>query len=282
MSDKIELLSESLIDDNKDLALDVLGYLSKFGCGLGWHYLLDLIWILRELELPVGSTILDAGAGTGVLQYILALRGYNVISADVNKRNSPPFLEKIINVRMVSTGAELDHPFLEWHGLNQSGDVTTEKIEGADPQLPEIAFYHADLKDLSLLEDNCIDAVVSLSALEHNDLDSLEQILKELNRVLVPNGSMHITVSAAEKSFFHESSHSWILDEEDIIKHYELVKIAESNFSEFKSIFAGIKSSERLSSWLSYAYYRSDKNGMPWGKWNPAYQPVGISKITHK
>ncbi|RKY40680.1 MAG: hypothetical protein DRP81_09100 [Candidatus Omnitrophota bacterium] len=42
----------------------------------GWHYILDLAWIISHIDIPPGCKILDAGAGGGILQYLLAIRGY--------------------------------------------------------------------------------------------------------------------------------------------------------------------------------------------------------------
>ena len=30
---------------------------------------------------------------------------------------------------------------------------------------------------------------------------------------------------------------------------------------------------------LASFYFRSGDNGMPWGKWDPQYQPVGVCKV---
>ena len=54
---------------------------------VGWHYFLDFAWILRKIRgLPSGSLILDAGAGTGLAQFLLLELGYNVISVDLCER----------------------------------------------------------------------------------------------------------------------------------------------------------------------------------------------------
>ena len=45
--------------------------------------------LIDNLNLKKGSYILDAGAGLGPLQYILAARGYNIASLDFKKRKSP-------------------------------------------------------------------------------------------------------------------------------------------------------------------------------------------------
>jgi hypothetical protein len=30
---------------------------------------------------------------------------------------------------------------------------------------------------------------------------------------------------------------------------------------------------------LASFYFKSGENGMPWGEWNPEYQPVGVCKV---
>ena len=39
------------------------------------------------------------------------------------------------------------------------------------------------------------------------------------------------------------------------------------------------KEGNQLHQRLAPVYFRSGDNGMPWGKWEPQYQPVGISKV---
>ncbi|MCP4157730.1 MAG: class I SAM-dependent methyltransferase, partial [bacterium] len=203
MKDKIELFSEKLIDENKDLALEVLGYAQKFGKSQGWHYVLDMIWVLKELENKKGGTILAAGAGLGLLQFILAARGYRMVSVDVNQRKKPVFIENIYHVQYMGTEADITHPFLEWHQLKREGGKATQNEAENPSGLPTIIFYHADLHNMELLKDNSIDAVVSISALEHNPPEKLEGVVSELGRVLKHNGKMYLTVSTAKEDFFH-------------------------------------------------------------------------------
>jgi 2-polyprenyl-3-methyl-5-hydroxy-6-metoxy-1,4-benzoquinol methylase len=61
---------------------------------IGWRYILDITWILKEIDnlnLSRGSLVMDAGAGNGVLQFILAGQGYNVVSVDFFQETSPHF-----------------------------------------------------------------------------------------------------------------------------------------------------------------------------------------------
>lgn len=52
------------------------------GIQLGWHYDLDLAWVASEPGNPSGMRVLDAGAGTGVLQWWLAERWAHIMSVD--------------------------------------------------------------------------------------------------------------------------------------------------------------------------------------------------------
>ena len=68
-----------------------MGFVSEMqkllNMSIGWHYYLDLAWILHRIRrLPAGSLILDAGAGYGLAQLLLAELGYNVISVDYRPR----------------------------------------------------------------------------------------------------------------------------------------------------------------------------------------------------
>ncbi len=284
---KIELLAEELIDLYPELAMDVLGYTSKLGRILGWHYLLDIIWILKELECPPGGTILDAGGGNGMMQFILALKGYKVISVDMNQRNIPGFTENIFKMKEWDSNLNIEHPYLEYHQMSGTSSITSSSshrnVEDFDfSNLPQIVYYHSNLNRLEKLEDNTIDAVVSVSALEHNPPDELEPVITELQRVLKVKGTMFITVSAAKESNFHKPSYSWVMDETDLKQYFQIEENCITNFSRYDEIFSALCKSKRLSHWLTGHYYRSDKNGMPWGKWDPQYQPVGIVKTNNK
>ena len=57
----------------------------------GWHYLLDLTWIVENLGPVNGKQILDAGAGMGLMQWYLIESGAaEVISADRGSRYDLP------------------------------------------------------------------------------------------------------------------------------------------------------------------------------------------------
>ncbi len=80
--EKIEILPVSLLDENRSTVEELKRLTYSLGLDFGWHYLLDLTWIIRHLGQPEGKRIMDAGAGTGVIQWYLASHGAEVLSVD--------------------------------------------------------------------------------------------------------------------------------------------------------------------------------------------------------
>lgn len=307
MDDKIELLSEELIDKHPRLALDVMAMSARLQKPLGWHYLLDLIWVLSELDLMPGATILEEGAGLGLLQFILAERGYKVISADMALREPRPAVRRMFNFRFMGIDGRIEHPYLAHHEWERKPkpawqsfldsrvrDVPTRLLgrlkKKAEPavkpnptpdtgQLPEIIFYRTDIRSMPEMVAASVDAVVSLSALEHNEPEVVKQIQQEAMRIVRPGGVILHTVSAVLNpgETFHEQSHSWLLDKQGFKEAY-LLEEPWSNYDRFDEIAAQIRNPGYLKRYLSHSYFQSGRNGMPWGIWKPEYLPVGIRK----
>ena len=90
MKDKIEILSCEIFETHKEEIEIVECVRKRMNKQIGWHYHLDLAWMVKEIKrVPKGAIILDAGAGTGLAQFILSELGYNVISADFATRIFP-------------------------------------------------------------------------------------------------------------------------------------------------------------------------------------------------
>lgn len=333
MREKIEILSLDLFDSYKE-EMDIVERMQKhFNQGIGWHYYLDLAWIMREVrKLPRGSLILDAGAGGGLAQFILAESGYNVISADFADRNFSSrysgrygkiiyylndqnqvfdsqylkHLQKTYNMpnrmkkkRIISRISAFfkkntngHHPrkedTLSLIDQNRYAPQNDDHRDVLNDNVPEycgrIFVCKSDLKDLSLLPDNFVDGVVSVSALEHNDHKDIEKCVEEILRVTKPGGQLFITVSASQsEDWFHDPSKGWCYSEASLRKLFQMSEDVPSNFSLKDSFFQKIKEEKNeLHKRLSRFYFKSGNNGMPWGKWEPKYQPVGIIKIKHK
>ena len=93
--DRIEILGVDLLDRHRPLVEELKGLAASLKIGLGWHYLLDLSWIISQLETLVGRPlaelkIMDAGAGTGLIQWYMAGKGVAVTSVDRASRSSLP------------------------------------------------------------------------------------------------------------------------------------------------------------------------------------------------
>ena len=84
--DRLEILSIHMLDQERSLVTDLKRLARRLDLEFGWHYLLDLAWILRHLGPARGRRIMDAGAGVGIMQWHLADRGAEVISVDRQSR----------------------------------------------------------------------------------------------------------------------------------------------------------------------------------------------------
>jgi hypothetical protein len=61
-SEKIELLSVTLLDEHRQQVNALKRLAQTINLEFGWHYLLDLTWILAQLGQVQGMKIMDAGA----------------------------------------------------------------------------------------------------------------------------------------------------------------------------------------------------------------------------
>ena len=320
--ERMEILSEELFDSHRAEMDLVEQFQSRFATALGWHYLLDLAWIIREIRtsLPPGSLLLDAGAGNGILQFLLAELGYNVISADFTGRGLPG--ENLRRYRgmvhsLNSQKSSLDNRYTRhlasvygrgggcapaWlarlfcktgqsRGSLEAVDrfrflprenVQPIPFEG-DPAAScgRIFLYRCDLKEMPLIPDGFADAVVSLSALEHNDHPGFASCMDELLRVTKRGGKLVITVSASQsQDWFHEPSKGWCYSEETLRKLCRLPEGVASNYPRKEELLDRLRREGcELHKRLAPVYFESGDNGMPWGKWDPRYQPVGVVKI---
>lgn len=320
MQDKIEILGLELFKTHTEEMGIVERFQKHFSHVLGWHYYLDLAWIIREVKaLPKGSIILDAGAGSGLIQFILSELGYNVISADFTDRDfSGKYKERygqVINYlnnsqRLIVDNRYARHLKAVYQGSGKISGLKgffRNKEKNIDPIalieknrfIPQegasrsflkgeaaencgrIFLYKCDLKDMPLLPDGFVDGVVSVSALEHNDHQDFERCMNEILRVTKPSGRLLITVSASLSAadWFHEPSKGWCYSEETLRRLFRLSEGVNSNFPKKDEFFEELrKEGNELHKRLSQVYFKSGDNGMPWGKWDPKYQPVGVVK----
>ena len=292
MMDKIEILSVDLIDEYRNLVDMVYNLSNKLGIILGWHYILDIVWIVINIkDLPKGSIVLDAGAGNGLLQCVLAGLGYKVISADFSPRTPPKGIKDNWNTIEVDDGDNFDNEYIRQlmkaFPVAQDPNLNRNKNIGMDADGFErlvqgtgrvIVYYRTDFTNMKLIKENSVDCVVSLSALEHNNPASIKNAVIEFKRVLKPGHKMIITMSAADKKdWFHEESKGWCFTEGSLAGFFDLYNY-QSNYHLYPELFNKLETGKGLRENLAPVYFKSGNNGMPWGQWAPKYQPVGILK----
>lgn len=287
VEDKIELLATSLLDEERPVVEELRRLARELGLDFGWHYLLDLTWILRSLPPQARQgTILDAGAGVGLLQWYLAGQGAHVLSVDRLERNDLPLR---FRGRFAVEGlhqADL-HPF----GVSAWGKYPSLKAAGGDllhgmagllkrSGQGKVTIYHQDLGELDDIPDNSIDGVVSVSALEHNSLAGLRKVVAELLRVLKPGGRLLATLTAGrDTDWFHEASQGWCYTAGTLREVFGLADNAADNYDQYDALLQALRNCAELREHLARFYFESGDNGMPWGKWDPQYLPVGVCKI---
>jgi len=263
------------------------------GVGLGWHYLLDLVWAARLVAPHQGMWVLDAGAGVGLMQWWLADRGVNVLSVDRGSRQELALnlrtRHHVVGWRAGDLGP-LPAPRLRdflpprspfrWHRypwkVRDSLALVRARRRGTPP-FGTVYISHQNLTALQEVEDESMDAVVSISALEHNSLGDCVRCVAELLRVLRPGGKLIATVAASkDEDWFHEPSQGWCLTEQTLRSVFELPPDCRSNFQDYDGVLNALRNSRELRDNLAPIYFASGSNGMPWGVWDPKYVPVGV------
>jgi ubiquinone/menaquinone biosynthesis C-methylase UbiE len=289
MDEKIEILPVGLLDQYQDLVKDLKFLARELRLEFGWHYLLDLTWILSQLEVQRGMFVLDAGAGTGMMQWYLVDRGVEVLSVDRDSRAYLPFRFRR-RFKVLGKRPEDLHPTIDAL-RHQAGKLGLLKsvigiireytlYQPAKQESGSIIIYNQDLAQLVDVPDDSQDAVVAVSSLEHNTPEALQSVIKELMRVIKPGGKLLATLCASrEKDWFHEPSKGWCYSEVSLRNLFDLSYVVPSNYDRYDDLFGEMRSCQTLSENLASFYYRSGDNGMPWGIWDPQYQPVGVCKV---
>jgi len=294
--DKIELLSVELLDQNRALVESLKTFAASVRIELGWHYLLDLSWILLHLDTIPGKRIMDAGAGIGVLQWYLASQGGEVISVDRISREAVSLrFRRRFRVQGLRT-KDLLSPFQVLRKrFNQKakGAFYRRWLVKASSPLREVLgwihprqgsgcvwIYNQDLTELVDIPPESLDAVVSVSALEHNSPEGLEGVVKEVMRVLKPGGILLATLTASrDEDWWHEASKGWCYSAASLKRIFNLAPGAPSNYERYDELLESLRNCAELRDNLASFYSNTDQGGMPQGVWDPQYQPVGVCKI---
>jgi len=166
--------------------------------------------------------------------------------------------------------------------LKMVANSAIDILENGFPKRPEgrVLIYSQDLGRMPDIPDNSLDYIVGVSALEHNSPDDLNGVVSELIRVLKPGGRLLVTLAASpDQDWYHQPSKGWCYTDETLRRAFGLSSYVPSNYDRYAELFAELQDSEELRNNLAEFYFQSGENGMPWGVWDPKYQPVGVSKV---
>lgn len=291
MTDRLELLSVSLLDTERAKIDELKNLAQSLKLEFGWHYLLDISWILKQIDNIAGRKIIDAGAGTGVIQWYLADQGASVISVD---RESREYLASRFRRRFEVEGlrqedlvsAELSTGPAGKTMKSFAADLVDQVRYGLDQVsnrksglTGKVIIYNQDLANLADIGDETVDTVVAVSSLEHNSPQGLQVVVEELMRVLKPGGALLATLGAArDDGWFHEPSQGWCYNEATLREIFHISSEVESNYDEYDLLIQQLIDNQELKNNLASFYFKSGDNGMPWGEWKPEYMPVGVRK----
>jgi SAM-dependent methyltransferase len=296
LQDKVEILPVQLLNTERVLVEEMRRVSEGLNVGLGWHYLLDLTWTANQLGTVSDLQIMDAGAAVGVMQWWLAAQGMDVLSVDqLNRASLPRRFRAWCPVQGLCARdlKPLSRPGVKaflpprrlqlWHLWPRKIGSAIFNILARAPMPPEgrgtVTLYNHDLISLPDIKANSLDTVVSISALEHNSPEKLRGVVQEVMRVLKPGGKLIATLGAAkDQDWFHEPSKGWCYTEETLRGIFELNPDCPSNHDQYDELFEALCSCTELRDNLAEFYFKSGNNGMPWGKWDPRYQPVGVVK----
>ncbi len=273
---------------------------------IGWHYIIDLIWIYSHaVKWPQGCRVLDAGGGRGPVQFLLAEMGFDVTNIDLfhtqpdfaffsrygTKRNA---LNSYVETRYVehikgfgryrqqlkrvlktimessilreSTTEAYAKKHEKWRTLNGFNERKVGSIQ----------WFTGNLCNVPEIETGSFDVVVSLSALEHIPLEILPTALAEIRRLIRPDGHWAVTTSGTElnATWYHQPAQGYCFSKSDLESIYQA---SAKNTEKPVDIMRLYQTSHYLKENLALNYRLSGNNGMPWGKWRPLYIPVGIA-----
>jgi SAM-dependent methyltransferase len=292
----IDLLPVSLLDEQRPLVEDLKRLAKSLHLEFGWHYLLDLSWVISRLGPLQGKRILEAGAGTGILQWYLAEKGAEVYSVDRLSRSALPLrFRRRFRVHGLRSKDLLPAGETFIHGFNRPVRGTLPRrvagrlaAQGRDlagylrarPGRGQVWIYNQDLASMPDIADGSLDAVVSISALEHNTPEGLQQVVAEIAGKLKPGGLLAATLTAGrDQDTWHTPSAGWLYTDTSLRRLFDLPDGTPSNYDRYDELFAELRNCAELRNSLASFYFNSNDKGMPGGVWDPQYQPVGVLKI---
>ena len=310
-----------LIDPEEMIDSDDFAFIESFlKCSgqtqIGWHYIIDMVWLYSKVKKwPRTLKVLDAGGGRGPCQFLLAELGFEISNIDLfhippsraltdryginlrklNSYKPTNYKDYIENANFENGGLKsslkkwiltvwpnaLDR-WRSWKSkeYNNKLDKWRSRWQLDKNPVGEIEWVTGNLCQLPEISTGYFDAVISLSSLEHIPLEMLDQGLEEIRRVLKEDAHWAVTTSGTEKfeTWFHEPSKGLCFSIADIKKYFKAI---DERAVKPEIIIEKYRRNKYLKDNIAEFYKKSGDNGMPWGKWEPKYFPVGIFEISN-
>jgi SAM-dependent methyltransferase len=268
---------------------------------VGWHYVTDIAWIHDKVKSwPRTFKVLDAGGGRGPIQFLLAEMGFDVTNVDLLHPRPPVAYRSRYGTRLRQLGSYTPTSYRRFllafagqrgaKGIVKAvakfalaGAIETimarrwrTKVALRTTHPGRIEWVTGNLCSMPEIPSQSFDAIVSLSALEHIPFEQLPQALSEIRRVLKQEARWAVTTSGTERkdTWYHAPSQGNCFSETDLQELFGARPFMAENAG---SVLARYRNCSFLKEHLAPFYKRSGDNGMPWGKWNPAYIPIGLS-----
>jgi 2-polyprenyl-3-methyl-5-hydroxy-6-metoxy-1,4-benzoquinol methylase len=272
---------------------------------IGWHYITDITWMYSRIKhWPRETKILDAGGGIGPLQFLLAEMGFHVANIDLNLAEPPArysvrygtrleilpsftptdYKEFLSGNKENSFNRDLKkilkeffiYKFWSYQSYTMSHNRWRSSVNLYDTPLGSVQWYRGNLCHMPEVPSGDFDAVVSLSAWEHIPYELLDSALTEIRRILKPNAKWAVTTSATEapSTYWHEPSKSNCFSVSDLENKFRAKTLVNQDP---EMILEKYRQCSYLKDNLADFYKKSGNYGMPWGRWDPKYIPVGLS-----
>lgn len=272
----------------------------------GWHYDLDIIWILNKLneyKIKPGDWILDAGAGQGLLQFFLASKGYNIISYDYSERKILYRAKNIFNISYKNDQSNYKHEYMshiKYAPENKNINDLIAYFNNCGLKLflknifrwfrgyfyfileskfinkssyGKIIMFRGSFQEISNSDFN-VQAIVSLSAIEHCNKEEIPDCLDKIFKKS-PNGPMLITTSvhSEKEDKYEDYFKSWTFGIKSLLDLFNVkIDAKEINLTEDE-----INKNKILWKRLASIYYeRKESYFKKLGKKAP-FIPIGIS-----
>ncbi len=272
---------------------------------LGWHYVTDITWIYSQVKTwPRELKILDAGGGSGPIQFLLTELGFDVTNIDLSLptllptyRNRysmiletlPSFVPTSYSELLKSTSSSHSaltrvkswlkntavYKSVKLRHYAKLHDQWRSNVGLSSISTGKLSWYIGNLCNIPEISSATFDAVVSLSSLEHIPNSSLDLALAEIHRVLKPSARWAVTTSGTDEvtTWFHEPSEGLCFAKDDLETRFGAKHL---NNQSSKAILDEYRHCSYLEENLAGFYKQSGKLGMPWGVWDPKYIPVGL------